>query len=249
MPARMRPRRRRTTGAAATTTAGGTESTAGSADQGRGDDRRRNDHRGERDRRRERPGFSRSRETFAYANPGGVNQWDPHRVVNAIDAIFMRQVYDRVLSFDQTPTSVELAPQLATSWEIADDGMSITFEFRDDVTFQDGTKFDATAFKANMDRAMGPDSTVAARSVQCGQRRRRRPHPRGVPAEQPDPSIPWALAFGSTGMMASPAAFDTLATQPVASGPFKLVSWAKDADVVYERWTTTGTRTPRSSPA
>ena len=148
-----------TTGAAATTTAGGTESTAGSATtEGAATTAGATTTAGERDRRRERPGFSRSqRTTFAYANPGGVNQRDPHRVVNAIDAIFMRQVYDRVLVFDQTPTSVELAPQLATSWEIADDGMSITFELRDDVTFQDGTKFDATAFKANMDRAMGPD--------------------------------------------------------------------------------------------
>lgn len=42
-------------------------------------------------------------------------------------------------------------PWLAKSWDISADGLSYTFHLRDDVTFSDGTKFDAAAVKANFE--------------------------------------------------------------------------------------------------
>lgn len=40
--------------------------------------------------------------------------------------------------------------------------MSVEFTLRDDVTFHDGEPFDAAVVKANIERALGPDSTVAS---------------------------------------------------------------------------------------
>lgn len=45
-------------------------------------------------------------------------------------------------------------PNLAESWDIAEDGTSITFTLRDDVLFHDGTQFDAEALKWNMEKWM-----------------------------------------------------------------------------------------------
>jgi peptide/nickel transport system substrate-binding protein len=54
---------------------------------------------------------------------------------------------------------LSIVPQLAQSWEWAPDGKAITFTLRKDVTFHDGTPFDAAAVKFNIERMKTmPDS-------------------------------------------------------------------------------------------
>jgi peptide/nickel transport system substrate-binding protein len=45
-----------------------------------------------------------------------------------------------------------IVPALATSWKISDDGLDYIFELRPNVTFQDGTRFDADLVIANFNR-------------------------------------------------------------------------------------------------
>ncbi|QTU82481.1 nickel ABC transporter substrate-binding protein [Carnobacteriaceae bacterium zg-C25] len=42
-------------------------------------------------------------------------------------------------------------PHLATKWDISEDGLTYTFDLREDVSFSDGEKFNAHAAKANFD--------------------------------------------------------------------------------------------------
>lgn len=51
-----------------------------------------------------------------------------------------------------------IEPALAESWEISEDGLTWTFNLRQDVMFHDGTSFNAEAVKWNMDRWVGVDS-------------------------------------------------------------------------------------------
>ena len=54
---------------------------------------------------------------------------------------------------------LKIVPQLAEAWEWAADGKSITFTLRKNVTFHDGTAFDAAAVKFNIERMKTmPDS-------------------------------------------------------------------------------------------
>ena len=48
-----------------------------------------------------------------------------------------------------------LEPGLATAWVVAEDGLSISFDLREGVTFSDGTPFDADAAEWNLKRWMG----------------------------------------------------------------------------------------------
>lgn len=48
-------------------------------------------------------------------------------------------------------------PLLATSWAMSDDGRAWTFELREGVTFHDGTPFNATAVKNNVERWLTPE--------------------------------------------------------------------------------------------
>jgi peptide/nickel transport system substrate-binding protein len=70
--------------------------------------------------------------------------------------------YDRLLGYtaktlpDGTPSydRATLAPELAESWKVADDGMSCTFKLRKDAVFHDGTPVTAHDVKWSFDRAV-----------------------------------------------------------------------------------------------
>lgn len=57
---------------------------------------------------------------------------------------------DGSLSYDYT----DLQPELAESWEVAEDGLSATFNLRKDATFHDGTPVTAKDVKWSYDRAV-----------------------------------------------------------------------------------------------
>jgi peptide/nickel transport system substrate-binding protein len=82
---------------------------------------------------------------------------DAHNCRFAPLARIARSIYDNlvVLQEDQN-----VAPWLATSWEISPDRRQYTFSLRQDVVFHDGTKFDAVAVKANFDRILDPKNAL-----------------------------------------------------------------------------------------
>jgi peptide/nickel transport system substrate-binding protein len=53
-------------------------------------------------------------------------------------------------------TADKFEPGLATSWEVSPDAKTYTFKLRQDVTFHDGTPFNAAAVKATFDRVADP---------------------------------------------------------------------------------------------
>ncbi|MFD9942732.1 ABC transporter substrate-binding protein [Nonomuraea sp. NPDC059023] len=57
-------------------------------------------------------------------------------------------------------------PWLATSWKISDDELTYTLDLRRDVTFHDGTRFDAAAVKANLDQFLVPGYNPAVAAIQ-----------------------------------------------------------------------------------
>ncbi|GAA5030958.1 ABC transporter substrate-binding protein [Microbacterium fluvii] len=54
---------------------------------------------------------------------------------------------------DQDPDTGEIVPWLATDWTVSDDGLTYTFDLRDDVTFSDGTAFTADSVVLALDSA------------------------------------------------------------------------------------------------
>src|SRR5262249_305283 len=53
-------------------------------------------------------------------------------------------IFDTLVAYD---TQFNLQPSLATSWETAADGQTVTFHLRDGVKFHDGSPFNAAAVK------------------------------------------------------------------------------------------------------
>jgi len=91
--------------------------------------------------------------------PTGI---DPHVNASSELGIPLTSVYDTLVY--QDPTTGQFAPGLAESWKISDDGKTYTFTLRRDVKFHDGTPFNASAVKANLDRISNP-ATLSQKAV------------------------------------------------------------------------------------
>src|SRR5690349_6440833 len=78
--------------------------------------------------------------------------FDPHRSPTTVDNIWLFMVYDRLVRQD---TKGNVVPALAERWEFSQDGLTLTMHLRSGVTFSDGTAFDASVAKLNLERARG----------------------------------------------------------------------------------------------
>ncbi|MFW6695721.1 ABC transporter substrate-binding protein [Streptomyces sp. MAR4 CNX-425] len=130
------------------------------------------------------------------------------------------------------------APALATRWEAEDS--AVTFTLRKDVTFHDGTRFDADAVVFNLKRVMDPGthSTKAAALAKVASVEARGPRTVRLALKEPDPLLLIQLAH-ETGMMASPTALrenpGDFGRHPVGTGPFTFREWRSKVQLTAER--------------
>ncbi len=74
---------------------------------------------------------------------------------NTLSRMVAHHVLDGLVAVDARDGSVH--PWLAAEWDITDGGRVYTFKLRQDVTFHDGTPFNAEAVKFNFDYVFQPD--------------------------------------------------------------------------------------------
>lgn len=60
--------------------------------------------------------------------------------------------YEGLVQYKNDLDTVELAPRLATKWEVSKDFLTYTFTLRPNVTFHDGTPFTSAAVKSSLQR-------------------------------------------------------------------------------------------------
>lgn len=89
--------------------------------------------------------------TLVVAMPGDIAATDPILTGDTNSDYLTRNVAQGLVDYAPGSTT-EIVGLLATSWVVSPDGLTYTFTLRPDVTFQDGTPFDATAVKSNFDR-------------------------------------------------------------------------------------------------
>ena len=117
-------------------------------------------------------------------------------------------------------------PQLATSWNISDDGLTYTFHLKPGVTFQDGTPFDSADVKFSFERAMAPDSVNAQKGLFEPIESIETPDPSSVVIrlKRPTALFTWNLAWGDAVIVAPETVADEK-THPVGTGPYRLEEW------------------------
>ena len=90
------------------------------------------------------------RTTFIFAASGDPSSLDPAFASDGESFRVARQIFEGLVGVE--PGTADPAPLLAESWEVSDDGLEYTFDLKEDVTFHDGTPFDAEAVCFNFER-------------------------------------------------------------------------------------------------
>ena len=149
------------------------------------------------------------------------------------------KVYDGLLEYD-----LELQPQpsLAESWEIAPDGLTLTFKLRQGVTFHDGEALTAEDVQfsimnvAKVTHPRGPNTFRSVTEIETPD-----DHTVVLKLDQPAPYMMMAFSsyetpilpkhlFSEGDLRAHPNA-----NKPVGSGPFKFTEWQKGSFIRLDK--------------
>ncbi|WP_284760843.1 ABC transporter substrate-binding protein [Curtobacterium sp. MEB011] len=152
---------------------------------------------------------------------------DPHVGGNYPQALLATQYIEELVGLeDGKPT-----PELATKWTTGDDGKTLTLTLRDDVTFTDGTPFDAAAVVANIEHVQDPataSSTGYLALQSITKATATDDHTVTLSLSRPDSALLESLSQPWVGME-SPHALErkqaTNCESPVGTGPFRVTGW------------------------
>ncbi|HEY6878449.1 MAG TPA: ABC transporter substrate-binding protein [Polyangiales bacterium] len=162
---------------------------------------------------------------------------DPHNSLFAPHHRIMRSIFDSLVA---AQPGHRFGPWLAKSWTVSPDGLRYRFELRDDVSFHDGTRFDAEALRFNLDRAVDPTEALYA-STELGSYVRTHvlaPFTAEIELATPFAALLANLSKSTLGIV-SPTAVkkyrDQFANHPVGTGPFCFESSLPGSEVVLSR--------------
>lgn len=135
-------------------------------------------------------------------------------------------------------SSGTVQPLLATSWKVAPNGLSWTFNLRSGVKFSDGEPFNADAVKFSLDRLLNPSTYNADVNVLSVIKSVDVLSPTQVQIDLSSPyaALPAALSFAAAGIVAPKSvteAPNTMAkvVKPVGTGPYTLANFTPNSSV------------------
>ena len=201
------------------------------------------------------------KDTMVIVTGYGPNSMDIHRKGTNRPAYQIAvNLYDRLLGFGtkKAPDGslmydyATLTPELAESWKVADDGMSVVFNLRKDATFWDGSPVTAEDVKWSLDRAVsvGGFPSVQMKAgvlINKDQFEVVDPHTfrvkfiRKSKLTLPDLAVPVPVIINSKVAMKHATEKDPWATEylhknPAGGGAYMLERWDAGQQTVYKRF-------------
>lgn len=180
------------------------------------------------------------RDTLIFAAPADATTLDPHNTTDSESDQVIMMVYDTLLAFDDR---MQIVGELAERWSVADDGVTWTFHLRPDVAFHDGTPLNAEAVRRSFARVLDPvqnhkrlplfnmlDRVEVVDDLTVR-----------VVTEYPFGAFEPTMAHVSAAIVNPAVAaqagkdFGKSAQTVSGSGPYKVVRWKKDLEIVLER--------------
>jgi peptide/nickel transport system substrate-binding protein len=135
-----------------------------------------------------------------------------------------------------------IIPDMATSWDVKDDGRTYVFHLHRGITFHDGTAADAAAVKWNLEYILDPANTADTRVFFKPVAAVEAVDDTTLHIRLKEPSADFLMVLGGyyTGfLVASPTAVQRWGKDykfhPVGAGPFKFVEWTPGQQIILEK--------------
>ena len=143
----------------------------------------------------------------------------------SIDSMMTQNVFE---SLTTVAENGEVQPNLATSWEVSEDGLTYTFTLAEGVTFHDGSTLDAEDVVYSFDRAMGEDSVNPSKDIfePIESVKAVDPQTVEITLKDKDAFFLFNMGQGDSAIVASESV-ETNNANPIGSGPFKFDSWTR----------------------
>ncbi|WP_394708395.1 peptide-binding protein [uncultured Desulfuromusa sp.] len=175
-------------------------------------------------------------DTFIEASIGDASTLLPVLASDSASSSINGLIYNGLIRYDK---NLQIEGELAESWEVSDDNLTITFHLRKGVVWHDGAPFTAADVKFNYQLYIDPKTPTAyAESFK-----------QVKDVETPDPYTfvvhydkPYAPALMSWSMPVHPRHLldgkdvtkSPLARKPVGTGPYKFSDWVGGEKIVLE---------------
>jgi len=162
--------------------------------------------------------------------------FDPH-ITSAMSSYqILTNVIDNLVTLD---AEQNIVPELAESWTVSEDGLTLTFTLREGVQFSNGKPLSAEHFKTVFDRILDPATgsgnawrMEAVESVEA-------PDDRTVVLNlsAPAPGLLGHLAVSKALGVFDPASVEdgTINTRPIGTGPFMISDFQPGTSILLEK--------------
>ncbi|HEY2671687.1 MAG TPA: ABC transporter substrate-binding protein [Rugosimonospora sp.] len=152
--------------------------------------------------------------------PNDAGSWDPaaHGASDLPTLGFFQAVFAMLTTIEPDQS---IGPGLATSWSYDAPKTTLTMNLRSGVSFTDGTAFDASVVKQNLDRDLAAKGQAAISLAAIGQVSVASQYQVVIKLNTPDPALLYTFGL-IPGAMISPRSFTAAATAPVGCGPYVL---------------------------
>jgi ABC-type transport system substrate-binding protein len=175
---------------------------------------------------------------------GDADKLDPADVTDGESISRTDNIFESLVEY--TPGGTDIQPSLATSWDVSEDGLEITFNLRENVKFHDGTDFNADAVVFSFERQYNPNHEYHQygewaywgymfsdiESVE-----KINDYEVIIHLKNPNAAMMTSLAMFTVAIV-SPTNAEKWGEEafkhPVGTGPFKFVEWVKDDHITLE---------------
>ncbi len=168
--------------------------------------------------------------TLILASTADIDNYDPHwNQLIAYAVLIGHNVFEQLTMLD---ANMSIAPNLATSWDISEDGTEYTFHLRAGAKFHNGRDLTADDVLYSFNRITEQETTFASKMDPV------------VSIEALDSATvkftlqaPWAPFLEDVALISivPEEAIDTISKEPIGSGPYRFVEWQPNDRIVLEK--------------